>query len=176
MSKIFGPVRQLGHVVASLETAIDAWLAIGVGPFFRLDALKTNYFRIYGVDVVTHLDLAIAHSGDLQIELVCQRDEAPTPYRDFLLAHGSGLQHLGMYSTRFDEDTERYRAAGFRQVIEGETHVDESTAIRFCYFSPGFQPGTLIEVADASGVMAEFNEIVRQASLDWDGSNPIRTF
>jgi hypothetical protein len=35
-------------------------------------------------------------------------------------------------------------------------------------------PGTVIELSDISGPKGWFFESVRQASIDWDGADPIR--
>ena len=35
-------------------------------------------------------------------------------------------------------------------------------------------PGTVVEVSDVSGPKGRFFDLVKQASVDWDGSDPVR--
>ena len=42
MSRIFGPIRQLGYVVQDIESAMRHWVEVeGVGPWFVLDRFET---------------------------------------------------------------------------------------------------------------------------------------
>lgn len=176
MSRIYGDTRQIGYVVADLDQAIEQWVRVGVGPFFRIVGVRTNYFRVRGQDVPLNLDIALAFTGGMQIELIQQTDDSPTPYRDFLLNAGSGMQHLSSWSENYDADVERMRGHGLEQIIDGEVHVDAHNSIRFSYWSPGFEPRTLIEISEATPVAKHLNGIVMAASVDWDGSDPIRAF
>jgi len=174
MSRIFGAPRQIGYVVDDLDGAIDRWVRLGVGPFFRIDGLKSKVFRVRGEDVELNLNVAVAVSGDMQIELIHQTDDTPTPYRDFLLRHGPGLQHLAVWSDDYDAHTQRLRDAGFTSIIEGEVAIDEANAVRYSYYEPGFEGATMMEIVDASPFFVAMNDMIRQTSLDWDGSDPVR--
>jgi hypothetical protein len=51
MSRIFGAVSQNGYVVRDIGAAMDHWVnVLGVGPWFYIDRVKTDYFRHRGVD------------------------------------------------------------------------------------------------------------------------------
>ena len=54
--------------------------------------------------------VALANSGPVQVELIQQRNDAPTMYRDFVQAKGSGLQHVAYWTQNFDADMERLAA------------------------------------------------------------------
>ena len=43
---------------------------MGVGPWFYIDRVKTDYFRHRGKDSGLEMSVALANSGDLQIELI----------------------------------------------------------------------------------------------------------
>ncbi|MDM0066988.1 VOC family protein [Variovorax sp. J31P207] len=177
MSRLFRPVRQLGYVVPDLDRAMEGWLAAGVGPFFRINEVKTNYLRFRGKDVTVSMRIALANSGDTQIELIEQLDDAPTHWREFLQRYGPGVQHLGFWSETFDADVMRLSEQGFSRVVEGEVHVDSDNGIRYSYFEPGYQPGTMLELVDSSSpVLREMNRIIREAAIDWNGTDPVRDF
>jgi len=55
------------------------------------------------------VSIALANSGALQIELIQQRNDAPSMYRDFLNAGHEGLQHLAYWTMRFEDDLARVR-------------------------------------------------------------------
>ena len=42
------------------------------------------------------MSIALANSGDLQIELIQQVNDAPSMYKEFLDAGHEGLQHVAM--------------------------------------------------------------------------------
>lgn len=51
--------------------------------------------------------IALANSGPLQIELIQQRNDAPSMYRDFLAEGHEGLQYVAYWTEDFDRDFER---------------------------------------------------------------------
>src|SRR4051812_36919423 len=85
MSRLFGDMRQVG-IVRNIETAMRHWVEVcGVGPWFYADRLAVTGFTYGGqrYDDV-HISIALANSGDVQLELIQQRCETPSMYRDFL--------------------------------------------------------------------------------------------
>src|ERR1044072_9189429 len=83
MSRIFGAVRQNGYVVRDIHAAMKHWIEVmGVGPWYYMDRVKTDWFRHRGKDSAVEMSIALANSGDLQIELIQQRNDAPSLYRD----------------------------------------------------------------------------------------------
>ena len=79
MSRIFGAVRQNGYVVRDIQAAMKHWIEVmGVGPWYYMDRVKTDWFRHRGQDSRVEMSIALANSGDLQIELIQQRNDAPS--------------------------------------------------------------------------------------------------
>src|SRR4051794_8516145 len=114
MSRLFGPVRQNGYVVRDIEAAMRHWIDVmRVGPFFYFPTVVVEEFKYYGEPSDVQLSIALAQCGPLQIELIQQRNDAPSMYRDFLAAGREGLQHIAFWTERFDDDMRQYRAAGF---------------------------------------------------------------
>ena len=75
MSRLFGNLRQVGIVVRDIEAAMTHWSTVcGVGPWFYTDKLAVDAFTYRGTrhdDI--HVSIALANSGDLQLELIQQR-------------------------------------------------------------------------------------------------------
>jgi len=136
-----------------------------------MDRVKTDYFRHRGAASPVEMSIALANSGDLQIELIQQRNDAPSMYREFLDAGCEGLQHMSYWSRDYQALYDRALSLGYRVGHEGQIGGPQG---RFAYFDTQSHPGTVIEISDISGGKGEFFERVRQAALHWDGARPIR--
>jgi len=172
MSRIFGPVCQNGYVVRDIQAAMDHWIKVmGVGPWYYIDRVKTDYFRHRGRDSDVEMSIALANSGALQIELIQQRNAAPSMYREFLDAGHEGLQHMSFWTTDYQALYERVLGLGYKVGHEGQIGGEQG---RFAYFDSEAHPGTVIEISDISGGKGRFFERIRQAAANWDGTDPIR--
>jgi hypothetical protein len=172
MSRIFGAVAQNGYVVRDIHAAMEHWInVIGVGPWYYIDRVKTDYFRHWGEDSAVEMSIAIANSGDLQIELIQQRNDAPSLYKEFLDSGREGLQHLAYWTRDFQALYDRALSLGYKVGHQGQIGGEQG---RFAYFDTQSHPGTVVEISDISGAKGQFFERVRQAAVGWDGSRPIR--
>ena len=172
MSRIFGAVRQNGYVVRDIQAAMKHWIEVmGVGPWYYMDRVKTDWFRHRGQDFAVEMSIALANSGDLQIELIQQRNDAPSLYKEFLDAGHEGLQHMSYWSHDYQALYDKALGLGYRIGHEGQIGGDKG---RFAYFDTQAHPGTMIEISDISGTKGPFFEKVRQAAMNWDGTRPIR--
>lgn len=171
MSRIFGEVRQNGYVVPDIEAALDHWSRVlGVGPFFYFDRVPIEQFHYRGEPSPLQVSIALSNSGPLQIELIEQRNDAPSMYRDFLArTPRGGLQHVAYWTRAFDADMERYRTAGFEVAQSGQIGADG----RFVYLDCEAHPGTVIEVSEISGAKGLFFEKIAQRAAEWDGKEPV---
>ena len=94
MSRLFGSMRQVGIVVRDIEKAMRHWVVVGgVGPWFYAEQLPMDEFRYKGRIHDLKVSIALANSGDVQLELIQQRNDVPSLYRDFLAAGHEGMQH-----------------------------------------------------------------------------------
>lgn len=150
MSRLFGPLRQMGYVVPDVEAAMHHWIHVcGIGPWFYAERLPLTSFSYMGRrhdDI--HLSIALANSGDVQIELIQQRSDHPSLGREFLAA----------------------LANGYQVAQEGDAPRG-----RFVYFRNEGHPGTIIEMSHATPTRKHIFDAVREAAVGWDGSDPIRT-
>lgn len=171
MSRLFGEIRQNGYVVRDIEAALEHWTGtLGVGPFYYFERAPVSDFRYRGEPSPLEVSIALANSGALQIELIQQRNDAPSMYRDFLGAGREGLQHVAYWTQQFDADLERVRGSGIDVGQSGT--VGESG--RFVYFDTEFHPGTVIELSEISGAKGRFFEHLAELARSWDGSDPVR--
>jgi len=172
MSRIFGPVRQNGYIVRDIDAAMKHWVEVmGVGPWYYIDRVQTDWFQHRGVDSAMEMSIALANSGDLQIELIQPRNDAPSMYKEFLDAGHEGLQHVAYWSKDYQALYDEALRLGYKIGHEGQIGGEQG---RFAYLDTEAHPGTVIEISDISGRKGAFFDHIRDVSASWDGSNPIR--
>ncbi|QTL03567.1 VOC family protein [Aquabacter sp. L1I39] len=173
MSRFFGEIRQAGYVVEDIEAAMDYWSRVlGIGPWFYNPRVPIVNYTYRGEPYEVHNSVALANSGPLQMELIQIRNDAPSMYRDFLKAGRTGLQHVAYWTKNYDEDLARLLAQGFKPAMSGE--VGEKG--RFIYFDTEYHPGTVIELSEVAGPKGKLFKLIREASIGWDGTDPVRPF
>src|SRR6202048_4410588 len=108
MSRLFGPMRQVGIVVRDIEKAMHHWAEVcGGGPGFYAEQLPMDEFRYKGQLYDLKVSIALANSGDVQLELIQQRNDVPSLYRDFLAAGHEGMQHWSSWPVNYHELLDR---------------------------------------------------------------------
>ncbi len=173
MSRIFGDIRQNGYVVRDIEGAMRHWSAtLGVGPWFYAERAPITDFTYRGAPSPIEVSIALANSGPLQLELIQQRNDAPSLYRDFLGAGHEGLQHIAYWTEDFAADRARALAAGYRIGHEGRT----GNYGPFVYFDTETHPGTVVELSDIGGAKRRLFDHIERAARGWDGAEPVRLF
>ena len=172
MSRFLGNVRQNGYVVRDMDAALEHWTEVlGVGPFYYIEQVEMDSFTYRGKPSDIDVSIALGNSGDLQIELIGQRNDAPSTYLEFLDVHGPGMQHMSYWTHTFQDDYDRMIARGMTVGQEGQIGGPQG---RFVYFDTETHGGTVLELSDISGPKGDFFEHIRQAAINWDGSKPIR--
>lgn len=165
MSRAFGPIMQNGYVVRDIPEAINHWTRVlGVGPFFVLDPVEfgESYYRGEPLDL--DLTVAIAYSGEHQIELVHQNNDARSIYTDFLEVSPPGLHHVCVCVDDVDAAIE---AHGLTEKIV--QHGWTATGTRFAYVDTILHGGTMLEVIARDKAMMDAFAHMKAAARDWDG-------
>ncbi|MEV7084468.1 zinc-binding dehydrogenase [Streptomyces sp. NPDC093085] len=170
-ANMFGSIAQMGYVVRDIEASMRAFAACGIGPWFHLTGVRPAGFTYRGAPSDLVMDVALANSGDVQIELITPVNDAPSMYRDFLDAGHEGVQHIAYWSENYQELYDRARAAGFTVGQEGRIGGADG---RFAYLETEHHPGTVIEISDVGGTKKLVFDLIRTASANWDGSNPVQ--
>jgi hypothetical protein len=165
-----GPVRQVGYVVRDIETAMQEWLYLGVGPWFYTEKAPVDNFQYMGKPYELDMSVALTHSGYIQVELIQQRNEAPSLYRDFLNTCKEGIQHISHWVDDFDEKCRLLSDLGY--IVGHSGNIGPNG--RFAYFVNEKLPGTVIEVSEVSGFKGEIFKQIAEICAKWNGSDPIR--
>lgn len=162
-----GVIKQIAYVVDDLDTAIMDWVELlHAGPFFRIDDARFEDMRYRGTPADASISLAIGNSGGIQIELIQQRDGAPSIYRELLC----GVHHLAVLARDFEGESARLERLGhpvaWALTVPGVCRVRyHDTRARFGHF---------LELWESTDAMRGLLEMVEAAAREWDGSDPIR--
>lgn len=160
---------QVGFVVDDIDVAMANWLKEGVGPFFLIRDTKIDFMEYRGQPSDMQFSAAFAQSGHIQIELLSQKNEVPSFYRDSYAAGESGFHHMNRVVKDYDGELARYRARGIEIAGQGR-----SAGMRFAYADTRASIGMMSEIIEETAELLAFFRIIAEASVDWDGSTPIR--
>jgi catechol 2,3-dioxygenase-like lactoylglutathione lyase family enzyme len=165
-----GAVRQIGYVVTDIDAAIDAWVRIGIGPWYVMRELpQRTLYRGEPCELVQ--SIAMANSGALQIELIQQHGDTPSIFTEFLTKRGEGFHQLAWWVEDFDAAVRAAEAAGFPVVWAGA----EEGSVPFVYVEPPEGPVAVIEIMELNEITKGMDALVRGASEGWDGTDPVRS-
>lgn len=162
---------QLAFVVDDLEAAAWRWVeAYGVGPFYVLPATGPRPARYRGEPSELDLQLAVTQAGPVQIELVVQRCDNPSVFRDVYAPGRAGVHHIATMTADFDGAVAHYRGLGYEAVTELDTGMG-----RVAYLDTLAALGLMTEVVERSDVFTRLLAGTARVCAAWDGTDPIRT-
>jgi hypothetical protein len=160
---------QLGFVVDDLFAAARRWVeTFAVGPFHvlpRMDVACT--YR--GADSMVDMQVAVAQSGPVQIELIQQHCDRPSIYRDLFPAGGTGLHQLSTVTADYDGTKAHYEAVGYELASEIEARGQ-----RVAFFDTVADFGFMVEVTEAVPGFLDQLAAISETCRTWDGADPVR--
>jgi hypothetical protein len=163
---------QLCWVVPDLEQAILNWVKMtGAGPFFVFEELhfQNGTYRGQPSDVQP-CRAAIGQFGDMQIEFVQPTADGPGLWTDVVPRGGFGLHHTCLYCEDYAAQRDAYLAEGAEMAFEG-LMMGHTTG----YIDTVKELGFMTELVTANPVAETVFKAIRDASIGWDGADPIRT-
>ncbi len=170
MSRFYGPIMQNGYVVRDWRVAAQHWIdVLGVGPFFVMEHIGFERCEFRGVPAEIDMTVAIAYSGEQQIELVQQHNAAPSIYREFLQTSGEGLQHVGALTDDLAATLERMQLTD-KVVQAGVTTLGQ----RFAYVDTVQHNGTMLELIETNEKMRATFDYMKKTAASWQGERPLR--
>ena len=138
-------------------------------PFIILEHLDLNDVYYNGNDTNIDFSVALAYSGDIQIELIKQHCETPSIYNDYVNNKKNTVHHFCTFSKDINKDIRDFEDSGYKNIQGGRTQDGGS----FAYLDKENNFGAILEIAQLSeGGYAMF-EMIKNASKNWDGKNTI---
>lgn len=139
-------IVQMGYVVPDLQAAIERWSGIlGIGPFTVSSEIVIDEPRYRGAPTDVDLVIGIAQAGHLQVELIQQRNDVPSCYRDLFPADRGGLHHVAVRTGDFHGQVARYEAMGCAIAFCGRHR-----GRHFAYMDTSAQLGIMVELLEAA--------------------------
>jgi len=172
MSRVFDDIRQVGYVTPDLERTVDFFLKkTGIGPWFIAERVPVETCTFRGKPLQLEMSIALANSGNLQLEFIQQTSEQPSIYTEWLDLHPDGdvPHHYSSWSDRYDEVYRTATGLGFEAVQEGRSGYGP-----FVYFQMPGRPGFTYEVTEFSAPRRRMFSGIAEAAVGWDGTDPIR--
>ena len=173
MTRLAGPLRQLGFVVSDADAAMKYWAEVmGVGPFLVFRNMSFENYRYRGKAATSPLlTIGLAFSGPLQIEIIQQHDDAPSAYRDFMQAGPGEFQHVSPWfkeAAGYDAAYQRLLETGMEVVHEGVVAGN----VRCAYFATPGRGGPQLEISEAlKQPHAQTWSSLQAAAESWDGKS-----
>ncbi len=137
-------ITQMGYVVPDLAAAMAQWTEIlRVGPFTVLPRIVIDQPLYRGEPTDVEIEVATAEAGNVQIELIEQKNAVPSCYRDLFEAGSGGLHHVAVHAADYDAEVARYAEMGFPTAFCGAYQ-----GIRFAYMDTSPSLGIMVEVVE----------------------------
>ena len=166
-------VVQIAYHVADIRVAaLDMMQKFGAGPFFFNENIQLATAEYHGEPTEFVHSSAFGQWGDVMVEMTRQEnDGGRTPYRDMYKKGEFGLHHTAIFVDSVKGGIEDFANKGF----ELSTYcVTAQGGVEFAYIDATQTLGHMIEIYEPSPGLTGFYDMVREASIGWDGSDPLR--
>ncbi len=164
-----GPIVQLAFVPSDWDATLEYWTkTMGVGPFFLIENVALEDMRYRGDPSDARFTVAIAYWGDVQIELVRADNDSPAHYNG---EYGvkDRLHHVLIMVDDWAKAERAIAEANAEVIVSGKFGGGD-----VAYVDPGSGPGGLVEIIVPGAGGPELFAMMKAASVDWDGSDPVR--
>ena len=168
-----GSIMQMAYVVEHMESAIEWWIRDArTGPWFLLESFTGPDHVYRGEPSRADVRIAMGFAGHMQIELIQPKDNHPSVYREMIERRGYGFHHIGIACEDVDAEIPAYLDRGYALAFRAGVPTGGQVA----YLDGGpLHPGFVELIPVTPGMDQAFTRFW-QASIGWDGSDPIRPF
>ena len=159
---------QVCWIVDDMIPACQKWSKVyGIGPFHVLPK-RTGKVRYRGQESEFEMQVAIAQSGPVQIELICQTGDTPSIYREIYPQGKGGIHHMCTVTRQFDATAAHYESLGYPLVAE------VVGPMRVAYFDTFADFGFITELVEPTPEFMGHITQIAETCANWDGKDPVR--
>lgn len=164
-----GALRQLGLVTRDIDASIAFYLSAGIGPWHLARSLSPEYLY-RGEPSQPLLSVAVASTATVQLELIQQRCDTRSIYREWLAgtADREKLHHLSFWAEGHAGRVDAAVAEGYVLEVVG------GGGGGFCYLRHPGQPHVLVELIELRPERDAAWRRMAATAAAWDGSEPVR--
>lgn len=167
---LFDPVVQIAYYVTDPEEAALTWARErNAGPFFLRRHIPVTDVTYRGAASSFDHSSAYGWWGDVMVELFTQHDDAPTAVRERFTRHETGLHHLACFVDDIGTALQRCTDAG---LVVAQTALAGETL--FAFVDDVTRNGHYWELYEGNERLRGWYQFVREASIGWNGSEPVR--
>ena len=169
---ILGPVKQWGYLVRDLDEAIDCWInQLGVGPWWgyrNVPAMAESS----GQQNSIVMSVGLAYHQGMQIELIQQLDDAPSPYQYFYQrgTEAQVLQQVAYMVPDVEVAVSQCQKRGMHEV----GRILPSPELAYVYMSSPAMAGLSIELMPHNQNFLDDYARCAAEAAQWDGADPYR--
>jgi hypothetical protein len=164
-----GKIRQFGFIVEDIDASITQWGALGVAPWLVMRDVAMEGCTYRGALSEPVISIALANSGDMQIELIQQHGDMPSIYQEFMKATGGGLNQVAYWVEDIDAVRAEAVAAGWTEVWRG----DEDGPTQFSYLEHPDSPLAIVELMELNDATRSLGLAIQAAAEEWAPGKPI---
>ena len=165
-----GPPVQIAYAVSDIFRGVDKWIKdFGAGPFFIAEHIPIKNVIYRGLPGELDITAAYGQWGEIMIELVQDHGEGPSIIRDLYSPQKSGIHHLAYFVDDMDLVSSKLIKQGYVLAMTGQAGEN-----RFQFFDAISEMGHFLEIYEPIESLKSLYERVRSASINWDGSDPLR--
>ncbi|RGP41744.1 hypothetical protein BPTFM16_02052 [Altererythrobacter insulae] len=166
-------VRQLAWFVPDIEAAAyEHHKLFGSGPFFTFSHVPLEWSEHRGQRVHHDHSSAYGQWGDVMVEFVTQHGTDPSAFHD-MFEPGStnrALHHMAIWVESLEQAIADFSAQDISLVQLSKV----ASGTRYAFVDARKTMGHMLELYEPTEQLTDFYQMVRQASKDWDGSEPVR--
>lgn len=140
------PARQLGIIVADLETAVQEYSSLlNIRPWYRAKIVRKEILY-QETPIQLDLDIALGYSHGLQFELIQVLKGEDNVYTDLIQTRGQGLHHIGFMVSDIALKMDSFERAGLKRIQHGTFETKGGTITRFAYYDTMEKLGYITEL------------------------------
>lgn len=162
---MFGGPVQVAYATDDVHAAARRWSERGIGPFFVIEHIALTDVEIDGAPATFDHSSAYGQWGSVMVELIQQHDAGPDP-----VVGASGIHHIASFVDDFETASAELAADGFARRLRASTSGGQT----FAFHDARPTMGHLLEIYERTERLAAFYAMVRDASINWAGSDPVR--
>jgi len=142
-------VSQIGIVVPDIGTAVRYYSKfLNIKPWFRTKT-RSNDADFKGDSFPLELDIALAFSAGMEIELIQMLTGRECIYSEIMKKQGGGLHHLGIMVTGFDRKLDQLKAAGIGVIQSGVIKTVGGAVTKYAYMDTVSTCGIISEIIES---------------------------
>jgi hypothetical protein len=142
-------VSQIGIVVPDIGKAVHHYAKfLNIKPWFR-SKTTSNYSAFKGESFSLDLDIALAFSGGVEIELIQMLTDRQCIYSDIMKKQGGGLHHIGTMVWGFDKKLEQMKGAGITVIQSGVIKTIGGAITKYAYMDTVSTCGIISEIIES---------------------------